>query len=119
MSIPAMACASKHFKSGLSMFRGHSSEESLKSAACTVINYAIDILHIHPNNIVLYYHKLSVTCRYGYSLGSAISVFLSTYILKSRECKVAGLILHVNKECLIIICLELFYVYLPNSLRYS
>ena len=70
-------------------------EDSLKRCACITMNYLIDKLEIPPKNIILYVKELEVTSRYGHSLGSAISVFLSVFASKTRGCGVAGVILQV------------------------
>ena len=77
------------------MCRGIPSEESIKQTGCSVLNFIIDTFHITPNRIILYYIRVSYQYRYGHSLGSAISVFLSVYIYKTREQGVAGVILQV------------------------
>lgn len=77
------------------MCRGIPSEESIKQTGCSVLNFIIDTFHIPPNRIILYYIRVSYQYRYGHSLGSAISVFLSVYIYKTREQGVAGVILQV------------------------
>ena len=77
------------------MCRGIPSEESIKQTGCSVLNFIIDTFHIPPNRIILYYFNVSYQYRYGHSLGSAISVFLSVYIFKTREQGVAGVILQV------------------------
>lgn len=95
----------------ITWIRGIPSEDSLKSCACTMINYVIDRLSIHPSKLLLYI-LFSLLTRYGHSLGSALSVFLSVYISKTRECGVAGVILQVSisSSCQI----ELFHVSLSS-----
>jgi len=79
----------------LFIIRGEMNEDSLKRCACITMNYLIDKLEIPPKNIILYVKELEVTSRYGHSLGSAISVFLSVFASKTRGCGVAGVILQV------------------------
>ena len=73
----------------LFIIRGEMNEDSLKRCACITMNYLIDKLEIPPVK------ELEVTSRYGHSLGSAISVFLSVFASKTRGCGVAGVILQV------------------------
>lgn len=58
--------------------------------------YLIDELHVDPKRLVLSSLALSVMHRFGHSLGSAVSVFVSLALLQRRQIRVAGLILQVG-----------------------
>ena len=58
--------------------------------------YLIDELHVNPKRLVLSSLASSVMHRFGHSLGSAVSVFVSLALLQRRQIRVAGLILQVG-----------------------
>ncbi|KAK8792444.1 hypothetical protein WA588_004940 [Blastocystis sp. NMH] len=68
---------------GYGLCPGKPTEETVKQCACMTMNHVIEQLGIPPERLILY----------GHSLGSAISVYLSVFAAKTRDCSVAGIIL--------------------------
>lgn len=80
---------------------GKPTEETVKQCACMTMNHVIEQLGIPPERLILYLHPPILKRRYGHSLGSAISVYLSVFAAKTRDCSVAGIILQVGSPCCI------------------
>lgn len=74
------------------------SEQSIKECGYHVVEYLIDEMNVDPSRLVLYGHRVHHFSRFGHSLGSAVSVFVTVALVERRNIRIAGLILQVIFE---------------------
>lgn len=63
-----------------------------------MVEYLIDEMNVDPSRLVLYGHRVHHFSRFGHSLGSAVSVFVTVALVERRNIRIAGLILQVIFE---------------------
>ena len=71
------------------------SEQSIKECGYQVVEYLVDELKVDPSRLILYSLFGCDLSRFGHSLGSAVSVFVTVALVERRNIRIAGLILQV------------------------
>ena len=71
------------------------SEQSIKECGYQVVEYLIGELKVDPSRLILYSLFGCNLSRFGHSLGSAVSVFVTVALVERKNIRIAGLILQV------------------------